>query len=318
MIDSTIIEQAVNDSRDGISIADMRQDDFPLIFVNAAFERLTGYTANEALGINCRFLCGNDRNQPELTLIRGALLNGEFCLVTLRNYRKDGSMFWNELSLSPVHDKTGTLTHFIGMQRDVSSRILLIHRLRQQKEELQSDNEHLRILNNLDPLTGIFNRRYFDNQHKIQWNIALRSHLSLSLFIVDIDYFKQYNDFYGHLNGDECIRTVAKTLGSSLRRASDFVARYGGEEFVILVCNITELQSDVFAEQLRLKIESLNITHAKSPISGAITVSIGYCTFTPQLGMSSREFVAAADEALYTAKSSGRNRVISRRCKTNT
>lgn len=310
MIGLHIIRQAVHESRDGVTIVDLRQDDQPLVFVNPAFERITGYTETEALGRNCRYLHGNDLGQPEIAIIRNAIAAGEYCLVTLRNYRKDGSLFWNELSLSPIHAKDGQLTHYIGMQRDVTERMELIQQLRKQKDDLQHDNKHLQILNNLDPLTGIHNRRYFDSQLNIQWNIAQRSRLSLSLFMVDIDYFKQFNDTYGHPAGDECLKAVGERLSKCLRRASDFVARYGGEEFVILIHGIDEKQALSFAEQLRMSVLDLAIAHEKSTVAGYVSVSIGLCTLFPEPDMCAKTFVQCADEALYQAKAAGRNRVI--------
>jgi diguanylate cyclase (GGDEF)-like protein/PAS domain S-box-containing protein len=310
MIDLHIIQQAVHESRDGITIVDLRQKGRPVVFVNPAFESITGYTATEALGRNCRYLHENDYQQPEIAIIRNAIVAGEYCLVTLRNYRKDSSLFWNELSLSPIHADDGELTHYIGMQRDVTDRMILIQQLQKQKEDLEYHNQHLQILNNLDPLTGINNRRYFDSQLSIQWNIALRNRSPLSLFMVDIDYFKQFNDTYGHPAGDECLKAIAKTLSNCLRRVSDFVARYGGEEFVILISNINEKQAQKFAHQLRSAVQKLAIVHGKSTVAGHVSVSIGHCTLIPELGMKIRTFVQRADEALYQAKAAGRNQAI--------
>ena len=117
-----ILQQAVMDSRDGITISDNCQPDNPLIFMNPAFERLTGYSFEGINQKNCRMLQRDDRDQPGIAIIRNAIDAGEYCLVTLRNYRKDGTMFWNELSLSPILDKNGKTTHFIGIQKDVTAR----------------------------------------------------------------------------------------------------------------------------------------------------------------------------------------------------
>jgi diguanylate cyclase (GGDEF)-like protein len=231
-------------------------------------------------------------------------------MVTLRNYRKDGSLFWNELSLSPIYSAAGELTHYIGMQRDITDRIALIQQLLKQKEKLQHQNQYLQILNNIDTLTGINNRRYFDSQLNIQWNIALRNRFPVSLFMVEIDYFKQFNDIYGHLAGDECLRVVAKTLSNYLRRVSDFIARYGGEKFVILINNINEKQAQAFADQLRSQVQSLAIAHKESPIAHYVSVSIGHCTLIPELDMNAKTFLQRADEALYQAKAAGRNQAI--------
>ena len=133
MIDLDILKQAVFESRDGITISDALTVGNPLIFVNPAFERLTGYNAEEALHRNCRYLQNDDRDQLEIAVIRQAVTKGEPCLATIRNYRKDGSLFWNELSISPIYNEHGTVTNFIGIQKDVTSRVLLDQQLRQKK-----------------------------------------------------------------------------------------------------------------------------------------------------------------------------------------
>jgi PAS domain S-box-containing protein len=132
----SLLERAINASSCGMTITDMRDPAQPLIFANAAFERITGYTCQEVVGKNCRFLQGPERQQPALTQLRAALLQGTDCTITLQNYRKDGTPFWNELVLSPVRDAEGTLTHFIGVQTDITRR-------RQAEEELRQANDLL-------------------------------------------------------------------------------------------------------------------------------------------------------------------------------
>src|ERR1700694_1876951 len=170
-----ILQQAVADSRDGITISDCRRDDKPLIFVNPAFERLTGYSFEEITNINCRYLQNDDREQSELKIAREAIENGEYCLVVVRNYRKDGSMFWNELSLSPIYDTSGSVSNFIGIQKDVTSRILIQQNLRAENKSLQQMRLALEQLAIKDGLTGVYNRRFFDMQLDIQWRIARRN-----------------------------------------------------------------------------------------------------------------------------------------------
>ena len=117
-----LLFRVVSEAREGISIADARQQGFPLIYVNEGFERLTGYSSEEAIAGNYRILQGTDTGQPEIAVMHAAMANGEACKVTLRNYRKDGSMFWSEFSISPMHDAQGNLTHFIGVMKDMADR----------------------------------------------------------------------------------------------------------------------------------------------------------------------------------------------------
>jgi PAS domain S-box-containing protein len=150
--------QAIFASSNGIVIADARQPDMPVIFVNPAFERMTGYALEEILGRNCRFLQGSDRNQPALDEIRSALQSQRSCSVILRNYRKDGSQFWNEVSISPIFDDRGTLTHFVGIQTDISDRIQVEQNLQAslEEKELLLREVHHRVKNNLQVISSIF------------------------------------------------------------------------------------------------------------------------------------------------------------------
>ena len=133
-VDIELLKAAVMDSRDGITISDFTKPDNPLIFINPAFEAMTGHSMEDVIHQNCRYLQGDDRDQPGREIIRHAINNMQPCVVTLRNYRKDGSMFWNELSLSPIVGSEGLATHYLGVQKDVTSRILL-------EEEIQSENK---------------------------------------------------------------------------------------------------------------------------------------------------------------------------------
>jgi PAS domain S-box-containing protein len=146
MLNLEILKQAVMDSRDGITISDNCAEDNPLIFVNPAFERLTGYSFEEITNVNCRYLQNNDRDQPELEIIHKAIEEGEYCLVTLRNYRKDGTMFWNELSISPIYNEKWIVTHFLGIQKDVTSRVLIEQQLREENQSLEKIKAHFEQL----------------------------------------------------------------------------------------------------------------------------------------------------------------------------
>ena len=138
MITPELLEKAIQASSEGFVIADARMKDNPLIYVNPGFERLTGYQSEEVLNKNCRFLQGTDVKQLGLDTLRQAMREGQPCLVKLRNYRKDGSLFWNELSLSPVHDESGTITHFIGIQKDITGRVTAETKLQESRQHLKN------------------------------------------------------------------------------------------------------------------------------------------------------------------------------------
>jgi len=303
-----IMKQAVLECRDGISISDARKPDNPIVFVNSAFERMTGYKAKEVLGINCRFLQGVDRDQPGLEQLRLAIREGKSCLVTLRNYRQDGSQFWNELSISPIHNPDGELTHFLGIQKDVSQRFVLEELLRQRNVDLEASNNELLRLATTDPLTSLYNRRYFDRQLSIHWSLAARNHDHIALFMIDVDHFKLFNDQFGHPEGDRCLQAVAGAISGNFKRVSDVVARYGGEEFIVLAPGLAPAMARQFAEQIRQDIAALTIANPKSPTANHVTACVGFGSIVPEQGYDYSQMIDNVDDALYNAKSSGRNR----------
>jgi diguanylate cyclase (GGDEF)-like protein/PAS domain S-box-containing protein len=309
MIDPELLQQALEASGDGFVITDAREPDNPIIYVNPAFERMTGYPPDEVLGRNCRFLQGDDTRQEALEELRAALREGRACRVTLRNYRKDGRLFWNELGISPVRDESGELTHFIGVQKDVTRRVVAESRLRASQHELEEANRKLGHLATHDPLTGLRNRRYFEDRLEEEWGRARREGAPLSLFLVDLDHFKQYNDHYGHPAGDRALRTVAAALEETFQRASDLMARYGGEEFIAIATGLEEDGARELGESLRRRIARLQVEHAASPVAAHLTVSVGIVTCRPGEEVSTEDAIRMADEALYRAKTAGRNRV---------
>jgi len=161
----------------------------------------------------------------------------------------------------------------------------------------------------IDALTEIYNRRRLDETLKKEFNRARRSELPLSTLMIDIDFFKKYNDTYGHGKGDEALRLIAKSIENTLNRAGDFVARYGGEEFFVVLPYTNSNDSKNIAENIRKNVEELGIEHSASPISQKITVSIGAFTFIPEKNMTVNDILIKTDSALYKAKENGRNRV---------
>ena len=170
-------------------------------------------------------------------------------------------------------------------------------------------NEKLKNMSFLDGLTGIANRRYFDQELLQEIRRARRDHNPLSLIMIDIDYFKAFNDTYGHLEGDDCLKLVASTLKNTLRRPGDFLARYGGEEFVVILPNTDDAGSAIIAEKLRASIERLGIAHVSSLCADYITVSLGIVTRFSKQTETPDNLILAADRALYRSKNEGRNRI---------
>ena len=161
----------------------------------------------------------------------------------------------------------------------------------------------------IDALTGHANRRHFDIFIYQEWRKAQREGTPISMLMVDVDFFKLYNDVYGHQCGDQCLRRIADAIISVIHRPSDLVARYGGEEFAVILPNTPLHGAMKVAEQMRQAVGSLLIEHTKSPVAHFVTVSIGVAVMTPGKDNQPHELVAASDEALYRAKNSGRNKI---------
>ena len=190
------------------------------------------------------------------------------------------------------------------LQRDEAYRALRVS-----QQQLLDTNLMLQRLMNSDGLTGLSNRRHFDEYLELEWRRAMREQQQLSLLMIDVDYFKVYNDSFGHLAGDEALRQVAEAIRGSSSRPSDLPARYGGEEFALVLPNTSPGGARLVAEKLRQTVVALGIPHTAPTAQSSLTVSIGLATQTPAIGSNCRQLISAADKGLYQAKNSGRNQV---------
>jgi len=186
---------------------------------------------------------------------------------------------------------------------------VLAARVRNQLE-LKHQQDRLRNLSLLDGLTGIANRRRFDQYLEMEWQRCSRNSQPLSLVMGDVDFFKAFNDGYGHGRGDDCLRAVARVFGMALRRPADLAARYGGEEFVCVLPETDQEGARIVADQIMAQMEDLAMPHAFSAIARHVTVSVGIATSVrPSLGRSWKTLVEEADMWMYEAKGRGRNRI---------
>lgn len=176
--------------------------------------------------------------------------------------------------------------------------------------QLRQLNLELKRLANLDGLTQVANRRRFDDYLAQEWKRSLREEQPLSLILCDVDYFKAYNDSYGHLAGDECLQKVAQTMKDSIKRPADLVARYGGEEFVVVLPNTSAKGAQQVAATLKNQLEEMQLPHAQSLVKPYVTMSLGVASVIPHASLCLEDLIACADEALYEAKRQGRNRIV--------
>ena len=171
------------------------------------------------------------------------------------------------------------------------------------------DRDQLKLMSSIDVVTEVANRRRFDEYLNLEWRRAIRGKYPISLLMIDIDYFKSYNDTYGHLKGDECLNAVASEIKQHLRRPSDMVARYGGEEFAVILPDTASYSAFSLAKRIWSGIGNLNIEHRGSTRVGYLTISIGIATTIPDDTQSISQFIEISDKNLYKSKSEGRNRV---------
>ncbi len=282
-------DRAIAAASNGIAITDPNQPDNPVIYCNPALERITGYTQAEILGRNLRFLQGPDTDPATISEIRNALREERECWVVLKNYRKDGSPFWNELTIAPVRDEKGRLTHFIGVQTDITQR--------------KRDEETIRHLAYDDALTGLPNRTLFNDRLTLALAQAHRNQGKLAVMLVDLDRFKIINDTLGHAVGDQLLRGVARRLVSSLREG-DTVARLGDDEFALLLPGMDQIE-DV-AKTAQKIIEILKSAFYFEGHELHVTPSIGIALY-PNDGEDAQTLLKNANMALHRAKEQGRN-----------
>ena len=269
--------------------------------VNPSLCQMFGYSAEDFLTLKLQELNQTEDSQRELAL-RQQLLNDEIPYYHLeQRYRhRQGWLIWGLLSTAIVRDSQHQPLYFVLQIQNIS-------RQKQAETELQQANLELQELVRIDPLTQIFNRRWFAHQLEQEWRRAARDQLPLSIILLDVDCFKHYNDCYGHPAGDRCLVAVAQALKQGVQRPLDLVARYGGEEFVIILANTPHLGAIAVAQKIQQAIKELAIPHAASTVSRQVTVSLGLATTIPDTETPSDAIVAAADQALYRAKKQGRD-----------
>lgn len=219
-----------------------------------------------------------------------------------RALTSDGDYVWIRDVVHVMRDASGEVEALVGFMFDISER-------KKTEEKLAKLQKELEELSFKDGLTGVANRRMFDSVMQVEWSNARRHSQPLSIIMFDIDYFKQYNDLHGHLQGDECLKKVARLLAGGASRSRDFFARYGGEEFVMVLPETDAEAAAVVAERCRKLVFKEQIEHGASPVGQLLTVSMGTATVTPSADDRLEDFVESADRQLYRAKQGGRDQV---------
>ncbi|SOE03419.1 diguanylate cyclase domain-containing protein [Blastococcus haudaquaticus] len=301
-----LLRSAMAATTSGVTIADMRLPDQPLVYVNEAFEQLAGLPRGEVLGRNCRFLQSADTDQAAVARIRAAIDRGEGCRETVLNLRgPDREPWWNEIHLSPVLGADGTVAQYIGVQHDVTARVEAERALLQERDRNRACLTRIQELAYTDPLTGLPNRRRLEEQVETAiWNARSGSD-TLALLFLDLDGFKGVNDGLGHAAGDELLQTVARTLRGRLRRG-DLLARLGGDEFLVALTGLAP--ETAAAEARRVADELTTAVGAPLDVGGrevAIGASVGIGVY-PGDGEEFAALLHSADVDMYARKTASR------------
>lgn len=290
------LQMIIEHSSDMITIHDSTGQ---YLYVSPAGKEVLQYEDHEVIGQPSKFFIHPDDFESTDENLKELLTDG-YAVSTYRIRRKDGQYIWFETSLKCLKEKTGEL-QIIAISRNITERKMT-------EQNLEEANRLLKDLSVKDGLTGIWNRRAFDERLQAEWSQALTNSKTLSLIMLDIDYFKKYNDTYGHQAGDDCLRQVANAIGRAAEKTHDSVFRYGGEEFSVLLPETDSAGAQHVAEKIRQAVENLNMSHAASKASPIVTVSLGINTLLPTEDLTIDQFIEGADQALYHAKQNGRNR----------
>jgi diguanylate cyclase (GGDEF)-like protein/PAS domain S-box-containing protein len=281
---------------EGIVICDAAAGDCPVVFVNAAFAQMCGYPAAALLGTNLRILQGTDRDQEARTRLAEAVSKGEPARVLIRNYRPDGSLFWNETVIQPVRT-AGKLTHFVGYHRDASERL----------KNAERTPAGLPSWLREDRLTGLHSRAYFEELLRRDWQLAQRDSHEIGLTLFDIDDLGAYNEKFDRAAGDACIRRVARVIGTSYRRGGDLVGRWEGGSFAVLTQGEAAERAAHYAQIIAQRVRDLLMHHPTAGNGRYVTLSAGVASLVPPRTLAIEGLLKACTAALRRAKKNGKD-----------
>ncbi|SDP41813.1 PAS domain S-box-containing protein/diguanylate cyclase (GGDEF) domain-containing protein [Klenkia soli] len=301
----SLLERALGATASGVCIVDMTVADQPLVFVNRAFEQLSGLPTDQLLGRNCRFLQGPGTDHAAVTRVRAAVAAGRECRETLLNHRgPDRTPWWNEVHLAPVVDRDGAVLQYIGVQHDVTARVEAELELQRERDRSSRYLSRIERLAWTDPLTGLSNRRRFqDDLETLLW-AARADGTAVALLFLDLDGFKAVNDTRGHAAGDELLVHVARRIDSRLRH-SDLCARLGGDEFLVALPGLRRGHADAEAAEITRALLAAVAEPADVGGGGggaiSITAAAGTSVF-PDDGDDFRALLHESDRRMYATK----------------
>jgi len=298
----------LNASPDDITITDLGGR---IVMVSPAAKKMFGYETNNEGLIGKRLVDFIVPEEVERAWVNIQLMNkvGDRKEMEYHAVRKNSDIFDIEVNSEFIRNSKGQPIKMVFIIRDITERKRAEQKIQELIRQLEIERNTAQQNSITDSLTGVANRRYFDEALRTEFFRLKRSGDVLTLIMIDVDYFKRYNDNYGHLAGDDCLRQITTKLKSIVGRESDIVARYGGEEFCVVLPKTEENGAQTIAEHIRKAVEELAIPHATSSIGKYVTVSVGVVTVDTTGLETPEQVVTLADEALYRAKKGGRNRI---------
>jgi diguanylate cyclase (GGDEF)-like protein/PAS domain S-box-containing protein len=291
----------VDAAPEGIVICDAKVPGLPVVYVNTAFTLLSGYPAATLLGTNLRILQGNDRDQEGRQRVTESIQNAVACRVLLRNYRPDGSLFWNESIIQPIKNPAGEVAYWVGYHRDAGGRL---------KTPERTTATGLPPWLREDRLTGLHSRAYFEEFLERDWLLARRDSHEIGLVFFDINDLAAYNETFDKAAGDACIRRVARIIAGSYRRGGDLIGRWQGGTYAVLIQGDAVDKLSEYAHVVAQRVRDLLIHHPRSGPDRYVTLSAGIAGLVPPRELPLDALLNACRAALERAKKAGKNSIV--------
>ncbi len=341
------IQRVIDTAPEGIVVCEANGREQPVVYANEYFQRFTGYSAGELLGADLRRLQGDDRDQEGRQKLRRALRSGQAVRALLRNYRKDGTPFLNDVLIEPVHDADGQLTHFLGFHRDAADvghsteppvvmplavpevMPLAVPELLPppplpamiptiagvlpdelaQAATIDVPGAGLPRWLREDRLTGVFTHEYFEEMLRLQWALGQRELRALTLLMFDIKGLAQYNQTFGRSGGDAAIKRIGRLLAGSFRRGADVIGRWEGGTFCVLAYSAEMDPTVAYAHTVAQRVIEQQLHFPRSPRGRFLTVSVGAARLMPGTGVTADTLLALTQRALDASRAEPESRV---------
>jgi diguanylate cyclase (GGDEF)-like protein/PAS domain S-box-containing protein len=285
----------------GVVLVDSQAPDGKIVYASPGIAAMSGYSQEEVLGRELLFLRGEDRDREARERLLEQVRRGEPGQALLRSYRKDGTAFWNELTIVPLRDEAGVLIHVAAYFRDAAER------LRPESAAREGEARPAPSVNRDDRLTGLFSLPFLEELLKRDWAIAQRENRSIAVFAIDVDALDLYNSTFGRAAGDSAIRRVAHCVSGCLRRASDVTARVDGGALLAYAPGLDTEQALRIGTTMAQRVRDLRIHHPRSTVLRYVSISVGVAAMSPEAADIPADLLQKARQQLDLAKKSGRN-----------